>query len=99
MVEKEVGHVCVDNILHNWEGSMDCGHFKVTKIVKWCPPSPPPPNNWEGFMDCDHFKMKKILKGICFWFAVIGDELKFVLPKPKSISRQKEFCEEEDGRL
>ena len=34
MEEKEAGHLCVEDILHNWECFIDCGHFQLTKIVK-----------------------------------------------------------------
>ena len=34
MEEKEVGYLCVKDIIHNWEGFIDCDHFQVTMMVK-----------------------------------------------------------------
>eukprot|EP00268_Persea_americana_P039209 TRINITY_DN38832_c0_g1_i1.p1 TRINITY_DN38832_c0_g1~~TRINITY_DN38832_c0_g1_i1.p1 ORF type:complete len:110 (+),score=8.26 TRINITY_DN38832_c0_g1_i1:25-330(+) len=41
----------------------------------------------------------KLWLGICLRSAVGGDELRFLLSKPKTRSRRREFREEEDGRL
>ena len=86
MEEKRAGHLFVYNIFHTWNGFMDCGHFKGTKVVRWCPPC-----NQEVSMDCGHSKVTKIVK----WYLpqVLGwrRRTKILIAKAQSDISEKSF--------